>query len=250
MKLLKIVLVGVLLFWGVGTVKADSTSNETALSNAISPYVGSGDNIPENGDTLVNVNGRPAGSPSCDPTTATAGSDGSLNYECVNDGTTLITSITFEVLASNTTGGGLTCESELTWIGWTGPTTPSQNATGVDTCTFTAPAQGTFWNELGTALIPLGEGQANDCDLDDFLLGIPVGCDVSVTTTTMPGQKQSLFVADALVGLAVNGNQLPVLTPEPGTLGLVLMGLVLVAFRRRSALRDTRATSGTALLVS
>jgi len=250
MRFLKVAVIAMLVVWVSGIAKADSTSDETALSSAISPYLGSGDNVPEGGDSLVNVNGRPPGSPGCGSLLGATGDDGSLDLTCTNNGSGLITSITFEVLNTDTTGNGLTCESELTWIGWTGPTTPSQNANGVDTCTFTAPATGTFWNLLGTALIPLGEGQANDCDLDDFLLGIPSGCDVEVTTNTQPGQTPSLFVADANVGLGVNGANLPVLTPEPATLALLLIGFVAIGLRRRFQRGEAHVESRSALAVS
>jgi hypothetical protein len=78
-----------------------------------------------------------------------------------------------------------------------------------------------------------------DCDLDDDLLGIPVGCDVTFSTpqgaTTANGQ---LFTDSAVFGFSPTGPDGVTPFPEPGTLVLLLMGLVPLAFLRRRAVQQ------------
>jgi hypothetical protein len=122
----------------------------------------------------------------------------------------------------------LTCTSNLTTIGWI--ETASSGA--VDFCTFTAPSETTL------AFIAIAKDSGNgindgDCDLDDFLVGIPHGCDFTAKTVT-----GSFFTPGAPVGLSVNGALIPILAPEPSSALLLLGGLgVGLPFLRRKLAR-------------
>jgi hypothetical protein len=214
-KFLRVLAVAVLVLGTIGIVRAD--------------------------DTRVNMNGGPGGSPTCGSTTASADNAGLLNTDCQVAGTA-ITTFSFEVLDANTIGGGLTCASQLTkYDGWTG-TLAAHNPGGVDVCTVTAPSTVSWQTYLNLLLLgdPYLGGPTlstfhndGDCDLDDFVLGIPVGCDIKIDNTT---GGNSPFVADALTGLATNNNALPSL-PEPGTLVLLLAGMSALPFLRRKLAR-------------
>ncbi|MGA8220864.1 MAG: hypothetical protein WB780_04360, partial [Candidatus Acidiferrales bacterium] len=169
-----------------------------------------------------------------------------LSGDChVTTATGPVTTYSFEVADSNTTGGGLTCVSNLvTMDGWSGPSAPIHNVNGTDTCTFTAPTTVTWETYLNLLLTgdPYLGGPTistflndGDCDLDDFVLGIPVGCDVIFSNPSTAGNP-NLFVADALVGISSDGDTPPSL-PEPGTLGLLLMGMASFPFVRRKFAR-------------
>jgi hypothetical protein len=187
-------------------------------------------------DTRVNMNGGPGGSPPCGSNSASADPNtGALTTDCnVTNATGTVTTFSFEVADANTIGGGLTCNSNLTNIGWTGTLT-SHISGGVDICTLTAPesvsdATDDFLEELGD---PHHVRNDHDCDLDDFVLGIPVGCDIKINNTV---GGLSPFVGGAPVGFSSNGDSLPSL-PEPGTLGLVLVGLTGLPLIRRKLAR-------------
>ncbi|MGH9714653.1 MAG: PEP-CTERM sorting domain-containing protein [Candidatus Acidiferrales bacterium] len=194
-------------------------------------------------DTKVNLNGGPGGSPACGSNSANANDAGVLSADCVvTSATGAITTFSFEVLDANTIGGGLTCASDLTSIdGWSGTLT-AHNIGGIDICTVTAPTTvslQTYWNLLLTGDPYLGGPTLStfhndgDCDLDDFVLGIPVGCDIKIDSADgSVGQ----FVGGAPVGFAVNGNNLPSL-PEPGTLALLAIGLTGLPLLRRKFAR-------------
>jgi hypothetical protein len=188
-------------------------------------------------DTRVNMNGGPGGSPTCGSNTANADNAGLLTADCAVS-TANVTTFSFEVLDANTIGGGLTCASNLTATdGWTG-TLAAHNLGGIDICTLTAPSSvslSTYLNLLLTGDPYLGGPTLDtfhndhDCDLDDFVLGIPVGCDITINNTV---GGNSPFAPGTLVGFAVNGNSLPSL-PEPGTLVLLLAGVSALPFLRR-----------------
>lgn len=190
-------------------------------------------------DTRVNMNGGPGGSPPCGSNTANADNAGLLSADCLVT-TANVTTFSFEVLDANTIGGGLTCGSKLTATdGWTG-TLAAHNIGGVDVCTVTAPSSVSLSTYINLFLLgdpytggPTLAGFHNDgdCDLDDFVLGIPVGCDIQINSVT---GGTGLFVSGTQVGLAVNGNSLPNL-PEPGTLVLLLAGVSALPFLRRKA---------------
>jgi len=199
-------------------------------------------------DTKVNMGGGPGGSPACGSNTASADGSGALTADCnVTNATGPITTFSFEVLDANTLNGGqinggLTCASQLASVdGWTG-TLAAHNVGGVDICTLTAPTTvslQTYWNLLLTGDPYLGGPTLStflndgDCDLDDFVLGIPVGCDIKIDSVT---GSAGLFTPGAPVGFASNNNPLPSL-PEPGTLALLLIGLTGLPLIRRKFAR-------------
>ena len=213
-RLLGMLAVAVLVLGSVGVVRAD--------------------------DTRVNMNGGPGGSPACGSNTANADNAGLLSADCLVT-TANVTTFSFEVLDANTIGGGLTCASNLTAVvGWTG-TLAAHNIGGIDICTLTAPTSVSLTTYMNLFLLgdPYLGGPTlatfhndHDCDLDDFVLGIPVGCDIQINNTT---GGNSPFLPGTQVGFAVNGNSLPNL-PEPGTLVLLLAGVsALPFFRRKTA---------------
>jgi hypothetical protein len=214
-RLLKLLAVAVLVFGTVGMVRAD--------------------------DTRVNMNGGPGGSPPCGSNTANADNAGLLNTDCLVT-TANVTTFSFEVLDASTIGGGLTCASQLTATdGWSG-TLAAHNIGGVDICTLTAPSSvslSTYIHLLFTGDPYVGGPTLahfhndGDCDLDDFVLGIPVGCDIKINNTA---GGNSPFVPGAPVGLGVNSNSLPNL-PEPGTLIMLLAGVSSLPLLRRKAAR-------------
>lgn len=194
-------------------------------------------------DTKVNMGGGPGGSPACGSNTAAADGSGALTADClVTNATGAVTTFSFEVLDANTIGGGLTCASQLSSVdGWTG-TLSSHNPGGLDVCTLTAPTTVrllTYLNLLLTGDPYLGGPTLStflndgDCDLDDFVLGIPVGCDIKIDSVT---GSAGLFTPGAPVGFASNNNPLPSL-PEPGTLALLLIGLTGLPLVRRKFAR-------------
>ncbi|MGD1211172.1 MAG: PEP-CTERM sorting domain-containing protein [Candidatus Acidiferrales bacterium] len=215
MKLLKVLgAVGLTLF-AVGVVRADSTG----------------------GDSRIVLGGGPGGSPSCSSFQASADSSGVIaNGDCIVTGTTA-TVVAFATPAADVLGGALTCSSNLTNIGWN-PSGTSQVTIGgilVDECLFTAPSS------VSDATIdylkyvihdPYRGHNDGDCDLDDFVLGIPVGCDI--TSNTVSGATGTdLFAADAVFDVAPTTADFVTFTPEPGSLALLMLGLVTLPFLRR-----------------
>jgi hypothetical protein len=160
-------------------------------------------------DTRIHNNGGGSpGDPQCGLDVPTAQSDGFYQYNCnATAATGTITTFSFEVLDANTesvvdgivtVGTGLTCVSNLTAIGWTGPSGPVHNPGGVDVCTFTRPPTPTE-----SFLASFNDG---DCDLDDFVFGIPVNCGIH-NNNEINGTPTSFspFVGGAPTGFAVNG---------------------------------------------
>jgi hypothetical protein len=197
-------------------------------------------------DTRVNMNGGPGGSPPCGSNSASADDAGLLTADCLVTGVA-VTTFQFEVLDANTIGGGLTCNSALSNIGWN-VTPGAHNPGGTDICTAQAPGtvSPSTYMYLLTQTHPFDPylggptprtfHNDGDCDLDDFVLGIPVGCDIKIDNTT---GGNSPFVAGSAVGFASNNAPLPGLPslPEPGTLGLLLVGLSSLPLLRRKFAR-------------
>jgi len=187
-------------------------------------------------DTQVHMGGGPGGSPPCGSNVGAADGSGALTADClVTTSTGAVTTFSFEVLDANTIGGGLTCDSQLASTdGWTGTLT-AHNVGGIDICTLAAPT--TVSSAVIAALKALGDAYTGhndgDCDLDDFVLGIPVGCDIKIDSVT---GSAGLFVPGAPVGFSSNDNPLPSL-PEPGTLALLLIGMTGLPLIRRKCAR-------------
>jgi|SRR5579862_746222 len=194
------------------------------------------------GDPRVNMGGGPGGSPTCGSNTGTTGSAGLLAVDCIvvaasEGGTGTVTTFAFEVADINTfitnpLLAGITCSSK-NLIGWS--FTSLNVSGGIDTCTATAPTtvSATTIAILKAMHDPFTGKNDGDCDADDFVLGIPVGCDIKITSLT----GQDLFKINAPVGFASNGDSLPSLLPEPGTVSLLMLGLTGLPFLRRKVAR-------------
>jgi hypothetical protein len=180
-------------------------------------------------DTRINNNGGGSpGDPQCGldvPLTSTV-----YVYNCnATAATGTITNFSFEVPNAFTIGPGLTCLSNLTEIGWT-ESGVGNNPGGEDVCTFTAPASvsATTINFLESIHDPYTGKSDGDCDLDDFVLGIVVGC--GVHNNNGSGTTLSPFKAGGTVTFVVNA-------PEPSSMSLVLIGLAGLPLVRRKFAR-------------
>ena len=194
------------------------------------------------GDPRVNMGGGPGGSPTCGSNTGTTGSAGLLAVDCIvvaasAGGTGTVTTFAFEVADINTfitnpLLAGITCSSK-NLIGWS--FTSLNVSGGIDTCFAMAPTtvSATTLAILKAMHDPFTGKNDGDCDADDFVLGIPVGCDIKITSLT----GQDLFKVNAPVGFASNGDSLPSLLPEPGTVSLLMLGLTGLPFLRRKVAR-------------
>lgn len=200
------------------------------------------------GDGQPKLGASGPGSPNCSSFQGTTNANGTINSDCTVTGTAA-TTIFFAMVNSLTSPNpntlGLTCSApQLTAIGWTqNPNTQvTINGNLVDECSFSAPTSSQVSLQdvanalLESVLTPTGNGDCN-CNWDDFVTGIPVGCDITVTTNgDSPSQ---LFAGNAAYDVApTQGDLIPF--PEPGTiwlLGLGLAGLVIVQRRmaRKSA---------------
>ncbi len=197
------------------------------------------------GDGAPKMGAGGPGSPSCSTFQSSADSNGDINAECTVTGDVPETTIIFAAPANETSSNpdtlGLSCTAPLlTAIGWT--QNPNQqvtiNGTVVDECSFTAPTLKTVTlSDVANAAWESIADNTGDCNCNwaDFILGIPVGCDVTVTTQGDPSTE--LFAANAAFDVApTQSDVLPF--PEPGTLWLLAFGVVaLVLFQRRQAKR-------------
>lgn len=133
MKLINALVVAALVLFTAGLVHADDISG---------------------GDSRIVIGTQPGGSPSCSSFQETADPSGIISNgvggpeDCINDGSTPITTLTFAVPASNVLGGALTCSSFLSSdLNWSLSTSLIDNDT-VDQCTLTAPTTPTDVQEL------------------------------------------------------------------------------------------------------
>jgi hypothetical protein len=199
-------------------------------------------------DTRVNNNGGgDPDIPACGSNPISSNSQGVIDFSCLvtsvaSGGTGALTTITDEA-PDSADGGALTCASQLVTVdGWS--ETSTVNPGGIDTCTLTAPkyvSLQTYWNLLLTGDPYLGGPTIQyfyndgDCDLDDFVLGIPVGCTLNIDNFNVAGNPNSgtsPFAPNTAFGVAGDNSPLPSL-PEPGTLSLLLIGLTGLPFVRR-----------------
>jgi hypothetical protein len=209
------------------------------------------------GDGRVGVEPAPPGDPppACGSNQFTASSGGTLSASCLVTGSE-VTSVTIAVPQSESNGVLSVVSSLLTDVTGNVPST-ILNLPGVDTflsqfnwsescgtgtvgsvatyeCTLTAPAQptGAALKELDSLLTQAGIINDGNCDADDFIFGIPVGCAVNFTTP----DSQDLLGPDATVDASTNGGPLAPITPEPGTFLLVSIGAfaMLPSFFRRN----------------
>lgn len=203
------------------------------------------------GDGQPKLGASGPGSPNCSDFQATADGTGAINSDCTVTGQTA-TTIFFAVENSQSSPNpntlGLSCSApQLTAIGWVqNPNTQTMiNGVLVDECSFTAPtlSQVTALDVLNSAiesvLDPVGNSQCA-CNWDDFILGIPVGCDITITTNgDSPSQ---LFAPDATYDVAPSQADL-VPFPEPGTLWLLAIGISAFAILQRRMSRKSAAPS-------
>ncbi|MGH9746176.1 MAG: hypothetical protein ACRD59_08710 [Candidatus Acidiferrales bacterium] len=217
------------------------------------------------GDGRVGVSGGSGASGDCNSFQLTTDGTGAIttgpNTECKVTGANA-TSITVAVPVGQTgTGPGLQVYSPLlmnvtsqvpawaqSWLAqfnWTEscPATPV-TAGGVSAfeCILTAPTMPTDPVSQGilNLLTQLGVINDGDCDNDDFVFYIPIGCDIKFTTDALAGlpgdTPDQLFSQNAQLGSTTNGSTDFVPFPEPGVLSLLLVGLAgLPIVRRRMA---------------
>jgi hypothetical protein len=224
-KMLKFLSVAAMLILSVGVARADSGGDGHAKLGASGP-----------------------GSPNCSSFQAQADQNGNINSDCTVTGQTA-TSIFFAVQNSQTSNNpktlGLSCSApQLTAIGWTQNPTQQVMINGalVDECSFSAPTasqvtiQDIANSILESVLTPTGNGNCN-CNWNDFITGIPVGCDITITTQGN-AQNQN-FASNATYDVAPSQGQL-IPFPEPGTILLLMIGLgAIVLYQKRQAKRVT-----------
>jgi hypothetical protein len=191
------------------------------------------------GDGHVVMGGGGPGSPTCTQFSGTT-TTGSISGDCTVAPNTIATTIGFAAAFINTLGGLSCTDPGLQSIGWTASTsTFSGNGGTVDVCSFIAPTSITEGALAAASAADGGSHNMNDgdCDLDDFLLGIPganeggnhaLGCDI-----TFSGQG---FAENTLFGVAPGNSPADfsaLATPEPESFSLILLGLSCLPFMRR-----------------
>jgi hypothetical protein len=217
-------------------------------------------------DARVGVTGGGGASGNCTSFQLTADGGGNIvpgtNTECKVTGVNA-TSITFAVPVGQTgSGPGLQVYSPLlgslppslpswlqSWVSefvWTEicPSTPvAAGGTSVFECTLTAPTMPTdgFSKLMMADLTSLGIMGDGDCDKNDFLFYIPVGCDIKFTTGAignLPGDTSSqLLSGGAQLDSNVNGNGNFIPFAEPSALSLLLVGFAGLPLLRRRLVR-------------
>jgi len=194
------------------------------------------------GDGQPKLGAGGPGSPDCSSFQGAADPTGAINADCTVSGstaTTIIFAVPDALSSPNPNTLGLTCSApQLTAIGWTQNANQQVaiNGTLVDECSFTAPtaSQVTGWDIANAVLLSVLDSTGNcNCNWTNFITGIPVGCDITVTTN---GDKLSqLFAPNAAFDVAPTVTDL-VPFPEPGTLWFVAIGLAgLMVYRRKCA---------------
>jgi hypothetical protein len=215
------------------------------------------------GDGRVGVQPAPPGDPppSCSALQLSADDSGAIFGSCTVTGE-LATSFTIAVPDSESNGGlqvfsSLTSNVTGSLPSWIPPGSPlydflaqfnwmescgtgSVDGISVDECTLTAPQAPTSGPGLALldALTNAGIINDGDCDADDFVFGVPVGCDLNLSTASdTPNQ---LFDPSASLDLSTNGGALDAFsaTPEPGTLILLLGGLGTLPLLQRRRQRS------------
>lgn len=243
MKLMNALVVAALVVFTAGVVHADDIS----------------------GDSQIVLGGGGHGSPSCTDFQANANASGLVEDPdggpagCSVDNGEFVTSITFAVPNADTIDG-LTVTSPLTstfagtplaFLDWTetgncSAATANTAPGGIDVCTLTAPAlpSGPPGTIILADLTALGIINDGDCDTDDFIFGIPgggvdntplnEGCDITFATLAGATEENTeAFVSGAVFDVSPTGTGGLVPFPEPGTLALLMLGLVTLPFLRR-----------------
>jgi len=139
-----------------------------------------------------------------------------------------------EVPTTDNSGGGLTEAQINALLLATGTSLEWTQVCSGDECTLTAPTPTAADLTLLAELAKAGITNDGDCDRDDTILFVPTGCDLFFTTGAIgniPGDTaDQLFSPGEIVTSKSFG------VPEPGTVGLLLAGMVgLFAFRRKYA---------------
>jgi hypothetical protein len=229
LKLINALVVAALVLFTAGVVHADDTT--------------------DSGDSRVVISTTPPGSPPCAGFQGTTNSNGTITADCTVEGSTA-TTITFYAPTSDlmpapgSSTPSLSCQSQLTDIGWTAVSgTSTLDGQAISTCTFTAPTSISWSTYVYLALTgdpywgpPTIDYSDGDCDLDDDLLGIPAGCDVVFSSPSGASSSNGeLFADDAPFGFSPTGPTGEVAFPEPGSLAMLLVGLLPLAFLRRRA---------------
>lgn len=207
------------------------------------------------GDGHPKLGGSGPGSPNCNSFQASTDADGGIdNLDCTVN-TQTATTIVFAVpdagtITQGAPNGGLTCSaSQLVAIGWTQNANVQTTVNGVltDECSFTAPTASQITLKdianavLESALTPTGNSTCQ-CNWNDFIFGIPVGCDITVTTAGDPSNQ--LFAPNTSFDVAPSTTAL-VPFPEPGTIWLMLFGFAGLFFVQRKMARRSMVQSFT-----
>jgi hypothetical protein len=206
------------------------------------------------GDGRVGVQPAPPSDPppSCGGFQFSANGGGQVSSSCEVTGSE-VTSITvavptteangglqiFSSLTSNVTGNLpswlppsiVTALSQFNWSSSCGSGFVGDVA--VSECTLAAPAVPPNSSGILNLLTYAGIINDGDCDADDFVFGVPVGCDFNFTTNT--DSLNQLFAPYATVDAGVNGAPLAPFTPEPSTailFGLGILPMLPFALRR------------------
>jgi len=222
LKLFKVLAVAAVLALGVSVARADS-----------------------GGDGQPKLGGAGPGSPDCGSFQGSADSTGAINADCTVTGS-MATTILFAAPDAQTSADpnflGLTCLApNFLKLGWTqnANVQVTMNGVLVDECSFTAPTVATAQDIANATLMdqmdPTGSAQ---CGWREFITGIPVGCDITITT--QGDHPNQLFAPNASFDVAPTAPQL-VPFPEPSTLLLLAFGLGGLAIVQRKLARKSIA---------
>ena len=197
------------------------------------------------GDGQPKLGGAGPGSPDCSSFQATADQNGAINTDCTVTGSTA-TTIFFAAPNSETSANpndlGLTCLApNFLLLGWTQNANVQVTINGVltDECSFTAPAVASAKDIADALMLDATQSTGSaQCGWREFITGIPVGCDITISTT---GNKPNqLFAPDA--SFDVSPSQPDIIPfPEPATLWLMVLGLAGLAITQRRLVRKSNA---------